>query len=259
MVATKFATRTPEEIVNHVSGKDHVINSLDQSLKDLNLDYVDLYIYHIWDWLTPMEEVAEGLNEVVKAGKARYIGISNAYSWQIAQMNDYMKTKGYPQFVSIQDHYNLIYREDERELFTFAHENNLALTPYSSLASGRLAHPFGTQTARRKQDLFSEKDKYGRYEKIDKPIIDRVEELANKHNVVMAAVALAWAKTKVTAPIVGATKAHHLDALQQALDLNLSEDEIKYLEEKYQPHDLEGVMADNRDRSHNWQDYLKEN
>lgn len=257
VIATKFATRIQEEIKNNVSGKDHVINSLNQSLKNLNMDYVDLYIYHIWDWLTPMEEIAEGLNEVVKQGKARYIGISNAYAWQIAQMNDYMKSKGYPQFISVQDHYNLIYREDERELFTFAHENNLGITPYSPLASGRLAHPFGTQTARRKQDVFSEKDKYGRYTEIDKPIINRVEEIAKKHDVPMAAVSLAWLKTKVTAPIVGATKAHHLEALEQALNLDLTDEEISYLEELYQAHDLEGVMADNRNRENNWQAYLE--
>lgn len=178
IIATKFATRTSEEIKNYVSGKKHVLNSLNQSLKNLGTDYVDLYIYHIWDWLTPIEEIAEGLAEAVKSGKVRYIGISNAYAWQIAQMNDYMKEHNYPQFVSIQDHYNLIYREDERELFTFAHENNLGLTPYSPLASGRLAHPFGTQTSRRKQDVFSEKDKYGKTTDIDRPIIDKVEKIA---------------------------------------------------------------------------------
>ena len=256
IVATKFATRTPEEIKNEVSGKDHVLDSLNQSLKNLGTNYVDLYIYHIWDWLTPMEEIAEGLNEAVKSGKARYIGISNAYAWQIAQMNVYMREHNYPEFISIQDHYNLIYREDERELFTFAHENNLGLTPYSPLASGRLAHPFGTQTARRKQDLFSEKDKYGKTVDIDRPIIDIVEKLANKHNTSMATISLAWLKTKVTAPIVGATKVHHLDALAEAIDLNLNKEEIKELERAYQPHDLEGVMADNRDREHNWTQYL---
>lgn len=109
-------------------------------------------------------------------------------------MNDYMKEHNYPQFVLIQDHYNLIYREDERELFTFAHKNNLGLTPYSPLASGRLAHPFGTQTTRRKQDLFSEKDKYGKTIDIDHPIIDEVEKIAQNHNTSMAAIAFAWLK-----------------------------------------------------------------
>ncbi len=256
VVTTKFATRTPEEIKQSIDGKQHVLNSLNQSLKNLGLDYVDLYVYHIWDWLTPMSEIMAGLNEAVKSGKVRYIGISNAYAWQIAQINAYAKEHNYPQFVSIQSHYNLIYREDEREMFTFAHENHLATTPYSPLASGRLAHPFGTETTRRKQDLFSIKDKYGKTVDIDKPIIDRVEKLAKKHGVSMAAVSLAWLKTKVTAPIVGATKAHHLDALEQAIKLDLTPDEINYLQEMYKPHDLEGVMADNRDRKHNWTDYL---
>lgn len=259
LIATKFATRTPEEIKNKVSGKEHVLNSLNQSLKNLETDYVDLYIYHIWDWLTPMEEIADGLAEAVKSGKVHYLGISNAYAWQIAQMNDYMKEHNYPQFVSIQDHYNLIYREDERELFTFAHENNLGLTPYSPLASGRLAHPFGTQTIRRKQDLFSEKDKYGKTVNIDRPIIDEVEKIAQNHNTSMATIALAWLKTKVTTPIVGATKAHHLDALEEAIKINLSKDEVHALEAPYKAHDLEGVMADNRDREHNWTQYLTNN
>lgn len=258
IVATKFATRTPAEIAEHVSGKDHVINSLNQSLENLQLDYVDLYIYHIWDWLTPMSEIAAGLNEVVQAGKARYIGISNAYAWQIAEMNAFMKEHDYPQFVSIQDHYNLIYREDERELFSFAHENQLGITPYSPLASGRLAHPFGTQTTRRKQDVFAAQDKYGKSVALDRPIIDRVEELAKKYQVAMAAISLAWLKTKVTAPIVGATKAGHLDALEQALHLQLAKDDLAYLEAPYRPHELEGVMADNRDRQHSWQQYLTE-
>lgn len=218
--------------------------------------YVDLYIYHIWDWLTPIEEIAEGLADAVKSGKVRYIGISNAYAWQIAQMNDYMKEHNYPQFVSIQDHYNLIYREDERELFTFAHENNLGLTPYRPLASGRLAHPFGTQTSRRKQDVFSEKDKYGKTTDIDRPIIDKVEKIAQTYNTSMAAIALAWLKTKVTAPIVGATKLHHLDALKKVININLRKEDIQALEALYKAHDLEGVMADNRDREHNWNQYL---
>lgn len=258
-VATKFATRTPEEIRKGISGQQHIIDSLDQSLIDLQMDYVDLYIYHIWDWLTPMEEIAEGLNEVVRSGKVRYIGISNAYAWQIAQMNAYMKEHGYPQFISVQDHYNLIYREEEREMFTYAHENDLGITPYSPLASGRLAHPFGTVTSRRQQDVFSLKDKYGKTVKIDKPIIDQVERIAKNHQVSMAVVALSWLKTKVTSAIVGATKVEHLDALEESLSLNLTNSEIKALESLYLPHDLEGVMADNRDKQHNWQKYLANN
>lgn len=258
IVATKFATRTPAEIAQGIDGRQHVLNSLRQSLQNLQLDYVDLYVYHIWDWLTPMSEIMAGLGAAVDKGLVKYIGISNAYAWQIAQINAYAREHHLPEFVSIQSHYNLIYREDERETFTFARENGLGTTPYSPLASGRLAHPFGTQTARRQQDLFSAKDKYGKTIEIDKPIIDRVERLANQHETTMAAVALAWLKTKVTAPIVGATKAQHLDALAEAIDLQLTDEEIAFLEEPYQPHDLEGVMADNRDRQHNWTAYLED-
>jgi aryl-alcohol dehydrogenase-like predicted oxidoreductase len=258
IVATKFATRTPDEIKQGIDGRQHVLNSLRKSLQNLQMNYVDLYVYHIWDWLTPMPDIMAGLGEAADKGLVKYIVISNAYAWQIAQINDYAKERHLPHFVSIQSHYNLIYREDERETFTFARENGLGTTPYSPLASGRLAHPFGTQTARRQQDLFSANDKYGKTVKIDKPIIDRVERLANQHEVSMATVALAWLKTKVTAPIVGATNAHHLDAVAQAINLQLTDDEIAFLEAPYQPHDLEGVMADNRDRQHNWTAYLEQ-
>ncbi|ALO03329.1 oxidoreductase [Lactiplantibacillus paraplantarum] len=254
VLATKFTNRTTQEIEDHVSGREHVLRSLDQSLQNLQTDYVDLYIYHIWDWLTPMADIMAGLNEAVQAGKARYIGISNAYAWQIAQINALAARNDYPQFVSIQSHYNLIYREDERELFSFAHENGLATTPYSPLASGRLAHPFGTQTTRRKQDAFAE-TKYQATSELDKLIIDRVEELAHQHHVSMAAINLAWLQQRVTATIVGATKQHHLDAVAEAADLQLTTSEIQYLEETYQPHDLEGVMALNRSRTNNWNQY----
>lgn len=258
VVATKFTNRMPQEIKDNISGKEHVLNSLDKSLKNLQMDYVDLYIYHIWDWLTPMESIMEGLNEAVKSGKVRYLGISNAYSWQIAQINAFAKQEGYPQFVSIQNHYNLIYREAERELYTFAKENRLATTPYSPLASGRLAHPFGTETTRRKQDAFSD-FKYGQTTDIDQPIIDRVQKLADKHQVAMAAIALAWLKQRVTAPIAGATKPHHLDAIKQAADLTLTPEENRYLEEPYRPHPLEGVVADNSSRENNWNKNMFEN
>lgn len=254
VLATKFTNRTTQEIEAHVSGREHVLRSLNQSLQNLQADYVDLYIYHIWDWLTPMAEIMAGLNDAVQAGKVRYIGISNAYAWQIAQINALAAHNDYPQFVSIQSHYNLIYREDERELFSFAHENGLATTPYSPLASGRLAHPFGTQTTRRKQDTFAD-TKYQATSELDKSIIDRVEELAHQHHVSMAAINLAWLQQRVTAPVVGATKQHHLDAVAEAADLQLTTSEIQYLEETYQPHDLEGVMALNRSRTNNWNQY----
>ena len=254
VLATKFTNRTTQEIENHVSGREHVLRSLDQSLQNLQTDYVDLYIYHIWDWLTPMAEIMAGLNEAVQVGKVRYIGISNAYSWQIAQINALAVRYGYPQFVSIQSHYNLVYREDERELFSYAHENGLATTPYSPLASGRLAHPFGTQTTRRQQDTFAD-TKYQATSEMDKPIIDRVEELAHQHHVSMAAINLAWLQQRVTAPIIGATKPHHLDAVAEAAGLALTASEKQYLETPYQPHDLEGVMALNRSRTNNWNKY----
>lgn len=139
VVATKFTPRTDQEIEQNISGKDHVLNSLERSLKNLGMDYVDLYIYHMWDYRTPIYDVLEGLAEAVKLGKVREIGISNCFAYQVAQANALAEKEGFPKFVSVQGHYNLIAREEEREMVQFCQESNIALTPYSALAGGRLA------------------------------------------------------------------------------------------------------------------------
>lgn len=246
VVATKFLPRTPEEIENGISGQQHVENMINASLQNLGMDYVDLYIYHMWDWNTPLYEVMDGLNRIVKAGKARYIGISNCYAWQIAKANALAKQEGFAEFVSIQGHYNLIFREEEREMVPYCKEENIALTPYSALASGRLSRkPGDGDTKRAKQDQFA-KFKYDATAEQDNVIIGRVAELSEKHGVSMTEVSLAWLLTKVTAPVVGATKPHHMEGAVKALDLVLSDDELNYLEEPYVPHPLAGVMAQNR-------------
>lgn len=244
VIATKFLPRNQEEIEKNVSGQKHIENSLNQSLKNLGMDYVDLYIYHMWDYHTPMEEIMEGLNNAVKAGKARYIGISNCFAWQLAKANFYARENGLAEFVSIQGHYNLIAREEEREMAPFCYDQNIAMTPYSALASGRLSRKPGETSARLEKDAYA-KFKYDKTADADGLIIERVLEIANKKGVSMTEVSLAWLLTKVTSPVVGATKKSHVDGAVKAVDLVLTNEEIDYLEELYVPHALAGVMAQN--------------
>ena len=244
VIATKFTPRTQEEIDSGVTGQQHIENCLDQSLKNLGMDYVDLYIYHMWDYHTLMEEVLEGLHNAVKSGKARYIGISNCFAWQLAKANFYAREHGLTEFVSIQGHYNLIAREEEREMAPFCADQNIAMTPYSALAGGRLAKRPGETSKRLEQDAYAH-FKYDATAETDGRIIARVAELAEKRGVSMTEISLAWLLTKVTAPVVGATRFSHLDGAAKAVELELTADEIDYLEELYVPHALVGVMAQN--------------
>lgn len=245
VIATKFLPRTEEERQNKVSARDHIEGSLNASLNNLGMDYVDLYIYHMWDYHTPMEDIMEALDSLVKAGKTRYIGISNAYAYQIATANAYARAHNLTEFVSIQGHYNLIFREEEREMNRFANENNIALTPYSALASGRLSRLAGDNSSQRMNlDNFA-KSKYQDTAVQDQEIIQRVHEIAEKYQVTMTEVSLAWLLTKATAPVVGATKVHHIDGAVAAVNLKLTAEDIHYLEELYTPHPLVGVMANN--------------
>ena len=242
VLATKFVPRTPQEIENKVSGQQHIQNMIDGSLKRMGLDYIDLYIYHMWDFHTPIEEITEGLHNVIQAGKARYIGISNCFAWQIAKANEIAKANGWEQFVSVQGHYNLIFREEEREMARYCRSENIAMTPYSALASGRLARPLGTSSKRMEEDTFA-KGKYDLTAQQDAVIIRRVEALAKTRGVSMTEISLAWLLTKVTSPVVGATKKHHVDGAVAAVDISLTAEEIAYLEEPYCPHNLVGIMA----------------
>ena len=244
VVATKFLPRTPEEIEAGVTGQQHIERMLDRSLQNLGMDYVDLYIYHMWDYQTPLYDVLEGLNNMVKAGKTRYIGISNCFAWQLAKANALAEKEGFAKFVSIQGHYNLIFREEEREMAPFCREENIAMTPYSALAGGRLSKHPGETSKRLQEDSYAQL-KYGATEQQDRKIIDRVAELAERHGVSMTEVSLAWLLTKVTAPVVGATKLHHIEGSAKAVELNLGAEELAYLEEPYVPHKLVGVMAQN--------------
>lgn len=244
VVATKFLPRTPEEIEAGVSAQAHIERMINKSLENLGMDYVDLYIYHMWDYATPLYDIMEGLNNVVKAGKARYIGISNCYAYQLAKANALAEREGFAKFVSIQGHYNLIFREEEREMAKLCREDNIAMTPYSALAGGRLSKHPGETSKRLEEDTYA-KFKYDATADQDQVIINRVAELAEKRGVTMTEISLAWLLTKVTAPVVGATKLHHIDGAVKAVDLELSPEEISYLEEPYVPHRLVGVMAQN--------------
>ena len=219
---------------------------INTSLQNLGMDYVDLYIYHMWDWNTDIYDIMDGLNRIVKAGKARYIGISNCFAWQIAKANALAEKENFAKFASIQGHYNLIFREEEREIVPYCEEENIALTPYSALASGRLARKPGEGVTKRAVEDTYAKFKYDATADQDALIIDRVAELAEKHGVTMTEVSLAWLLTKVTSPVVGATKLHHIEGAAKAVVLALTPEEIGYLEEPYVPHPLAGVMAQNK-------------
>ncbi len=244
VIATKFLPRTNDEIEAGVTGQQHIEKMIDRSLKNLNMDYVDLYIYHMWDYNTPLYDIMEGLNNAVKSGKARYIGISNCFAYQLAKANALAEKEGFAKFVSVQGHYNLIFREEEREMAKLCQEENIAMTPYSALAGGRLAKHPGETSKRLQEDSYAHL-KYDATAEQDRVIIDRVAQLAEKHHVSMTEISLAWLLTKVTAPVVGATKLHHIEGAAKSTQLDLTSDELAFLEEPYVPHNLVGVMAQN--------------
>ncbi len=244
VIATKFLPRTNEEIEAGISGQKHIEKMLDKSLQNLGMDYVDLYIYHMWDYDTPLYDIMEGLNHAVKSSKARYIGISNCFAYQLAKANAIAEKYGFIKFVSVQGHYNLIFREEEREMAQFCLEENIAMTPYSPLAGGRLAKRPGETSKRLLEDNYAHL-KYDATAEQDGIIIDRVAQLADKYGVSMTEISLSWLLTKVSAPVVGTTKLHHIEDAAKAVNLTLTADELAFLEEPYLPHTLVGVMAQN--------------
>ena len=244
VVATKFLPRTQGEIAAGITGQQHIEQMVNTSLKNLGMDYIDLYIYHMWDYETPLYDIMEGLERIVKAGKVRYISISNCFAYQLAKANALAEKEGFQKFVSIQGHYNLIFREEEREMARLCAEDNIAMTPYSALAGGRLSKRPGETSKRLEEDSYA-KFKYDATAEQDAAIINRVAELAEKRGVSMTEISLAWLLTKVTSPVVGATKLHHIEGAAKAAELILTPEECAYLEEPYVPHKLVGVMAQN--------------
>jgi aryl-alcohol dehydrogenase-like predicted oxidoreductase len=224
-------------------GRKHVLASIDASLTRLGHDYVDLYQIHRWDHSTPIEETMEALNDVVRSGKARYIGASSMYSWQFAKAQAVAERNGWTQFVSMQDHYNLIYREEEREMIPQCLDQGVGVLPWSPLARGILAGNRGSgderRTTRAQTDQFTDM----LYQpELDRPVVERLTEVAAARGVPSAQVALAWllGKPGVTAPIVGASKVEHLDGALAAMELRLTEDEVASLEEPYVAHGIAG-------------------
>ena len=215
-----------------------ILSEIDNSLRRLGVDHVDLYQIHRWDHETPIEETLEALHDVVKAGKARYIGASSMHSWQFAKALYTADLHGWTRFVSMQNHYNLLYREEEREMLPLCADQGVAVIPWSPLARGRLTRPWDEVTARTETDEFGS----SLYQAQDRVIVERVAAIAERRGVPAARVALAWLGRNpvVTAPIVGVTKAHHLDDAVASLDVELDAEEVAQLEEPYVPHAVAG-------------------
>lgn len=227
--------------------KEAIIRECDQSLKRLQTDYLDLYQIHRFDYDTPIEETMEALNELVKSGKVRAIGASAMYAYQFHNMQVVAKEHGWTLFSTMQNHYNLLCREDEREMIPVCNQYNVSLIPYSPLASGHLTHlNWETDTARSKTDNTLRK-KYDSAKDNDLQIIKRVNQLAQKYNVSMAQISLAWLYKKgVASPVVGATKINHFEDAVKAIDLDLSDDDCKYLEELYINHKIVGALPEGK-------------
>ncbi|MBC1575060.1 aldo/keto reductase [Listeria booriae] len=222
-----------------------ILSEIDHSLERLGTDYVDLYIIHRWDYDTPIEETMEALHDVVKSGKARYIGASAMYAWQFQKAQRMAERNGWTKFVSMQNHYNMIYREEEREMIPFCRDEKIAVTPYSPLASGRLTRDWSETSLRSETDQVQH-SKYDGMMDADRGIVERLAEVAVNHGVTRDKIALAWLlqKSQVTAPIVGAQKESHLVSAVGALDVKLEQSEVAYLEELYIPHPPVGLIPD---------------
>jgi 1-deoxyxylulose-5-phosphate synthase len=215
-----------------------ILSEIDHSLTRLGVDYVDLYQVHRWDYETPIEETLEALDDVVRAGKARYIGASSMWAWQLSRSLHLQERHNWARYVSMQDHYNLLYREEEREMLPLCADAGLGVIPWSPLARGKLARPWEGTTSRTETDAFAR----GLYPDADREIVERNEQVAERLGVKPAQVALAWHFTKpvVTAPIVGVTKLDQLTDALDAVDLELSDEDVSFLEEPYVPHVVAG-------------------
>jgi len=244
--AVVIATKLQGVMRNEPNGKGlsrkEVFFEIDESLRRLQTDYVDLYQIHRWDYDTPIEETMEALHDVVKAGKARYIGASSMFAWQFAKALYVADLHGWTRFVSMQNHYNLLYREEEREMMGLCRAEGIAVIPWSPLARGKLTRAWQAETTVRSESDAFMKILYAGTEDADHKVVDRLGEIAEKRGIPRAQVALAWllSKPAVTAPIVGATKPYHLQDAVAALDVKLAPDEIKALEEPYIPHPVLG-------------------
>ena len=223
--------------------KSAILREADGSLKRLGTDYIDLYIIHRFDYDTPVEETMEALDSLVKAGKVRALGASAMYGYQFYNMQAAARRNGWTPFTSMQNHYNLLYREDERELIPICRQQNVALTPYSPLAAGRLSRRDWKTDTKRSQTDKTAISKYDSTQEVDYNIVLRVNELAEKYGATMTQISLAWQLAKgVTAPIIGATQAKYFDDAVGTFNLKLTPEDIVYLEELYVPHKIVGAL-----------------
>ena len=224
--------------------KEAILREIDGSLKRLQMDYVDLYIIHRWDYDHPIEETMETLNELVKAKKVRYLGCSAMFPYQLLKANTIAREHGWAEFISIQNHYNIIYREEEREMFQLLEEEKMVMTPYSPFAAGRVCRLPTDEVTKRFSDDPTNVEKYEHAKDLDLPIIKRIKEIADKMKVTMAQVSLAWILSKplVASPIVGCTKISQLESVCEVFKIKLSPEDIKYLEELYVPHKVVGAL-----------------
>lgn len=242
VIATKVHGKMSDDPNGSGLSRKAILSEIDKSLQRLETDYVDLYQIHRWDYATPIEETMEALNDVVRAGKARYIGASAMWAWQFQKALYVAEKHGWSRFVSMQDHLNLIYREEEREMLPLCREEKIGVIPYSPLASGRLTRDWSSESTLRAETDQIQKMKYDASAEMDRQIVERVAEMAQKHGATRTHIALAWLlqKESVTAPIVGATKIAHLEEAVGALSVNLTAEEVAYLEEPYVPHRIVG-------------------
>jgi len=242
VIATKLHGVMRDEPNGRGLSRKAVFFELGESLRRLQTDYVDLYQIHRWDYETPIEETLEALSDVVKSGKVRYIGASSMYAWQFSKALYLAQLHGWTRFVSMQNHYNLLYREEEREMIPLCQAEGIGVIPWSPLARGRLARPWQTESTKRYETDQFGKSLYSRTEQLDRPVIDRLGQISERRGASRAQVALAWmlSKPAITAPIVGATKPHHLSDAAAALSLRLTPEEIASLEEPYTPHSVLG-------------------
>jgi len=243
VLATKVHFRMHEGPNGAGLSRKAIMSEIDKSLMRLGTDYVDLYQIHRWDYNTPIEETMEALHDVVKAGKVRYIGASAMYAWQFLKALHVADKNGWTKFVSMQNHLNLIYREEEREMMPLCRTEKIGVIPYSPLASGRLTRDWSVTTYRSETDQ-AQKSKYGATENVDRLIIDRVAAIAEKRGVTRAQIALAWLlqNKPVTSPIIGPTTISHLDEAVAALSITLTAEEVASLEELYIPHPVVGAI-----------------
>jgi aryl-alcohol dehydrogenase-like predicted oxidoreductase len=242
VVATKAHGLMRDEPNGHGLSRKAILHELDASLQRLEMDYVDLYQIHRWDYETPIEETLEALHDVVKAGKVRYIGASSMHAWQFAKALYLADRHGWTRFVSMQDHYNLLYREEEREMLPLCRAEGIGVIPWSPLARGRLARPWQSETTKRSETDWFGSTMYAKTEEADRTVVDVLTAMAKERGVAQATLALAWmlAKPGITAPIVGASKPHHLNDAVAALDVKLSAEEVARLEEAYVPQPVLG-------------------